>query len=84
MRTQDSETVSMRTACDRLGISTNTGYRLHRGDRFPVRTVSIGPRIRVPTADLDRFLNGHDEVEVVEVVEVEANGTEPEPTEPAA
>jgi excisionase family DNA binding protein len=44
------------TACNALGISKTTGYRLVRANAFPCPVVRLGRIIRVPKTGLLRVL----------------------------
>lgn len=55
------ETISIKEAADRIGISHRTAYTLIRKEQFPVRVLRVGSQGRVPVADLDRFLKGEDQ-----------------------
>lgn len=58
--TTQSETVTLKEAAARIGVSPSTAYTLAKMDKFPVRTVRVGHKILVPIADLDRFLGKED------------------------
>lgn len=45
-------TLNMAEACALLGISTDLGYKLVRGDQFPVPVLRLGRTIRIPRAPL--------------------------------
>ncbi|WP_082079748.1 DNA-binding protein [Williamsia herbipolensis] len=42
----------LRTAAAALGIATSTAYAAARSGSFPVRTIKVGSRYVVPTAEL--------------------------------
>ena len=52
----ENATISIESACARLGIGRSLGYQLAREGRFPVRILRIGRLYRVVRADLDRVL----------------------------
>ncbi|RCW38484.1 excisionase family DNA binding protein [Halopolyspora algeriensis] len=45
-------TVSVAEACTVLDISKGTGYALIKRGEWPTRTLRLGRRIRIPTAEL--------------------------------
>jgi hypothetical protein len=45
-------TVNVTTAARALGIGHNKAYELIRDGQFPVRTLSLGATVRIPTAAL--------------------------------
>lgn len=45
-------TVSVDEACKALGVSKGTGYALIKRGEWPTRTLRLGRRIRIPTAEL--------------------------------
>lgn len=47
-----SPTTDMPTACAAFGFGANLGYSLFRRGEFPCRVLSLGRKLRVPTADL--------------------------------
>ena len=49
-------TVNVTTAARALGISRDKAYALIRSDCFPVRTLTLGSTVRVPTAELWKLL----------------------------
>ncbi|WP_311767087.1 helix-turn-helix domain-containing protein [Streptomyces rhizosphaericus] len=49
-------TVNVTTAGRALGIGRDKAYELIRSGRFPVRTLTLGGTIRVPTAELWKIL----------------------------
>lgn len=49
-------TVNVTTAARTLGISRDKAYALIRSGAFPVRTLTLGSTIRVPTAELWKIL----------------------------
>ncbi|MFJ7422774.1 DNA-binding protein [Streptomyces uncialis] len=49
-------TVNVTTAARALGIGHDKAYRLLREDNFPVPTLPVGGRIRVPSAALREVL----------------------------
>ncbi|QSS95043.1 DNA-binding protein [Streptomyces sp. M54] len=49
-------TVNVTTAARTLGISRDKAYALVRGGCFPVRTLTLGSTIRVPTVELWKIL----------------------------
>jgi hypothetical protein len=49
-------TVNVTTAGRALGIGRDKAYELIRKGVFPVRTLSLGDTVRVPTAELWRIL----------------------------
>jgi excisionase family DNA binding protein len=51
-----TETTSVEEAGRRLGVSRNSAYEAARSGELPV--IKIGRRLLVPTAALDRLLNG--------------------------
>lgn len=48
--------LDLSTACDALGISLPTGYRLVKAGAFPCPVVRLGRTIRVPKTGLLRVL----------------------------
>lgn len=54
-------TIDVETAACALGHSRSASYEAIRTGRFPVRTIRVGHRIRVLTADLIRVLEGRDD-----------------------
>ncbi len=55
-----TETVSV--AAVRLGVDRLTAYKSIREGTFPVPVIRVGRRILVPTAALDRLLEGAEEL----------------------
>ena len=53
-------TVNVTTAARTLGISRDKAYALIRSGSFPVRTLTLGSTIRVPTAELWKLLGVED------------------------
>jgi hypothetical protein len=53
-------TVAVETAAPPLGVSRSGAYEAIRTGKFPVKTIRVGHRIRVLTADLIRVLEGSD------------------------
>ena len=51
-------TTDVETAARILGIGRTLAFDLIRTDRFPVRLLRLGRRIRVPVEDLVRYLGG--------------------------
>jgi hypothetical protein len=51
-------TVAVETSAPPLGISRSGAYEAIRTGKFPVKTIRVGHRIRVLTADLIRVLEG--------------------------
>ena len=51
-------TVKVEVAARPLGISRSGAYEAIRTGKFPVKTIRVGHRIRVLTADLIRVLEG--------------------------
>ena len=51
-------TTSIEEAGQRLGISRSLSYQLARQNRFPVPVIRAGRRLLIPTAALERLLNG--------------------------
>ena len=49
-------TTDIETAAAILGIGRTLAFELARTDRFPVRLLRMGRRIRVPVADLLKYL----------------------------
>ncbi|MGW3121400.1 helix-turn-helix domain-containing protein [Streptomyces sp. NPDC001107] len=49
-------TVNVTTAARALGISRDKAYELIRNEAFPVRTLALGGKTRVPTAALWKVL----------------------------
>jgi excisionase family DNA binding protein len=49
-------TVNVSTAARALGIGRDKAYALIRDGRFPVRVLTLGDTVRVPTADLWKLL----------------------------
>jgi len=49
-------TVNVVTASRALGISRDKAYELIRNGTFPVRTLALGGKMRVPTAELWKIL----------------------------
>ncbi|WP_280886877.1 helix-turn-helix domain-containing protein [Streptomyces sp. LBL] len=49
-------TVNVTTAARALGISRDKAYELIRTESFPVRTLALGGKTRVPTAELWKVL----------------------------
>jgi excisionase family DNA binding protein len=49
-------TVNVTTAARALGIGRDKAYELVRAGTFPVRTLSLGSTVRVPTAELWKLL----------------------------
>lgn len=49
-------TVNVTTAGRALGIGRDKAYELIKKGAFPVRTLSLGDTVRVPTAELWRIL----------------------------
>ena len=56
-----AETITVKEAAQRIGISQKTAYTLVKKNEFPVRAVRVGSQIRVLVADLDKFLKGESE-----------------------
>lgn len=54
--TDTRRTVSVNEACEALGISRQTGHRLIKAGTFPVPTLQLGSRTRVPVMPLLRVL----------------------------
>ncbi|WOH17696.1 helix-turn-helix domain-containing protein [Paenarthrobacter sp. GOM3] len=48
--------IQLETACNALGISQATGYRLVKANAFPCPVVKLGAAIRVPKTGLLRVL----------------------------
>lgn len=51
-------TTEVEIAARALGSSRSASYEAIRNGRFPVKTIKVGHRIRVLTADLVRVLEG--------------------------
>lgn len=49
-------TVNVTTAGRALGIGRDKAYELIKKGAFPVRTLSLGDTVRIPTAELWRIL----------------------------
>lgn len=49
-------TIDLPTAARYLGIGATTAYELNAAGEFPVRTLRLGRKIRVITADLKQVL----------------------------
>jgi hypothetical protein len=56
-------TTDVGTAGSALGYGRSASYEAVRTGRFPVKTIRVGHRIRVLTADLLRVLEGGDHAE---------------------
>ena len=56
--TPKPETIPLRQAAARLGISQIHCYELVRLNKFPVPVIRAGNRILVPVKPLDRLLEG--------------------------
>jgi excisionase family DNA binding protein len=54
---QDAPTMSVREAAPLLGVSAASLYRAVHESRSPVKTIRVGSRVLVVTADLRRVLN---------------------------
>jgi len=52
-------TCSVEEAARQLGIGRTLAYELAQAGRFPARTIRVGRKYRVSTADLDRLIDGH-------------------------
>lgn len=50
-------TVDVRFAAELLGVGKNTAYAAIADGTFPVKTIAVGRRIRVVSADLVRVLD---------------------------
>jgi predicted DNA-binding transcriptional regulator AlpA len=48
--------VGLEEACAQLGIAVKTARNLLAADRFPIKTVKLGGRRMVVSADLARFI----------------------------
>jgi excisionase family DNA binding protein len=55
---QPQETTSIEDAAKRLNIGRNQAYQAARDDKLPIPVIRIGRRLLIPTAALDRLLNG--------------------------
>jgi hypothetical protein len=55
---REAATTSIEDAGRRLGISRSLSYQLARENRFPVPVIRAGRRLLIPTAALERLLNG--------------------------
>ena len=53
-------TCEVSAAAEALGFSRSTSYEAIKTGKFPVKTITVGRRIRVLTADLIRVLEGGD------------------------
>jgi len=53
--------VDVPVAASALGSSRSGAYEAIRTGRFPVKTITVGRRIKVLTADLVRVLEGGDD-----------------------
>jgi hypothetical protein len=51
-------TCDIAAASRAFGVSKSHGYELHAQGCFPARTIKVGGRIRVITADLIKVLGG--------------------------
>lgn len=51
-----SETTPLAEANARLGIAASTAYALLARDQYPAKTIKVGGRYMVVTADLDDLL----------------------------
>lgn len=49
-------TYSVAEAAERLDVSADTAYRAIKDGTFPVPVISVGRRLRVPKAPLERLL----------------------------
>ncbi|WP_199712684.1 helix-turn-helix domain-containing protein [Galactobacter caseinivorans] len=58
LKAPEARTTSVPAACEGMGISRATGYRLVRSGDFPVRVLKIGKQLRVSITDLNRYLDG--------------------------
>jgi excisionase family DNA binding protein len=52
------EWYSMRKAADRLGICTNTAYKMVREGTFPAPVYRMGRSYRIPVAAIERIVAG--------------------------
>jgi len=52
LRAIDAPTMNIVDAARALGMNKNTAYELIKADRFPVPTILIGAKRRVPTQKL--------------------------------
>lgn len=50
------QTLTMREACEILGIDGSTGYRLRKKGCFPVRVLEVGWSLKVSRRELDAYL----------------------------
>lgn len=49
-------TIDLPTAARYLGIGATTAYQMNAAGEFPVKTLRLGRKVRVVTADLKRLL----------------------------
>lgn len=59
--TLERRTCSIEVARKELGIGRTLAYELAQAGRFPARTIRVGRKYRVSTADLDRVIDGDDQ-----------------------
>jgi excisionase family DNA binding protein len=53
-------TVDLSTAAQALGVGRSTIYEAVRSGRCPVKTITVGTKVKVLTLDLIRVLEGGD------------------------